>query len=402
MLERSEPLRQTEMDLVGFLNPSCSYPGVVIAVWQDKQGQCFGGFSQGKNATCLEVIPLEKNAVFVPLPDGWRDTSIAGLSANSVCLFALESENIAAYSFSCEKEFLSTLLEDPGFSIDQPFLRLSIAKSAGAVQLIMVELLAAASHLMALEVLESKGGARKRVENWLTQQKRGIAEQFESVPEFREAIANLPSRIEDLAHSSWWRAHMVTNTSGKLLSLDQIENRNPSPKCVTIINRQPIVPDERMLAIMARHLLNGTDYMFFHSPEANESVLDHLRTATDEARSSAKSSAIGPQSKLRTTSVGSIDFYSLQSEWTGSPYVMYLDAAVPRFHVDGYRGIDVGAAIARSYVKLKDNFAYELLEALFSKPPQPIRDWVAPEVSREDLGSKPETIGSQPKLGSIQ
>ena len=151
-----------------------------------------------------------------------------------------------------------------------------------------------------------------------------------------------------------------------------MEDLTPSPMTVVVMNVEPMVPNEVVLNLMARHRLTGTDYLFFHAPTASGEALNRLQDATDVAVEEARRGASGILEEFTGPSTGSVKFFALDRQWTGSPYVFYIMGKADDERVLGYRGVDVDASISRSYELLKEGFACELLQMLRSGRPEPV------------------------------
>lgn len=374
------------MRLFGFINPTGRYPAAVVPVWLDESDVLHGMFARQGSTTEFgrELLPLLKTSDIKRLPDDWFDSTIQGHKQTDVCLLALSQDKLIAYPISAERKAISTLLADPSFASDQPFTRLAFAKLAGSAHLVVAELLSCACHLLTKEVVSQAGGAKARIEAWLQQERDSLAEQLGESQEARALQAELPTTLEALGAPTWWRGHVTLHPPQQPLTLVQIEDRRPSPKTAAILNLEPAVPDREILGIMARHLLSGTNYLFFHAPSASPDALDQLRRATDRAVETARRAVSGPLGNLAPPLVGTVKFFELDREWTGSPFVFYEEAAEGGTRVAGYRGVDVGASIARSYERLTDEIAFELLEALVSKAPS-LHDFAAQHPERPAL-----------------
>lgn len=348
------------MDLVGFINPGSRFPATVIPVWWTEDDSLVGLFDSPDREPMLQRIQL-KSKIF-KLPVDWSDESIRGCEPIDVCLLALTADQLLAYPRLREGEILSSLLADRSFAGEEPFVRLALSKLTQMPHLIVSELVSCACRLLSKEVLAAPGAANTRIEKWLGEQRQSICERF-------SLDVEIPLTIDELGDMKWWRQYVDVQTPMKRSTLYDIEDITPSPKTVTILNLEPTIPDDRILGLMARHLMNGTKYTFFHSPAANKDILSGLAAATQQALESARRATTGPTADLVPPNVGEISFFALQT-WTGSPYIFYEIATPNGISVIGYRGHDVGASISSCYEKLGDGVARELLEALVSPRPE--------------------------------
>lgn len=361
------------MRLYGYSNPTGRFPSAVVPVWINEANQLFGAYTSSTKrggTHRLELKAIQQEGV-EQLPAGWIDRSIGELQPQEVSLIALSAKSIIAFPVASEVRMITELLRDPSFASEQPFTRLAFARLTASIHLVATELLSAASFLLAQEV-GRQGGARARIENWLEQEHLRLADALGSTAEGAQFLAELPTTLQALGSLVWWRGHTAVLPPAKPLSLLAIEDRKPSPKTAAILTIEPVVPDRPILNVMGRHIYNGTNYVFFHDPSASSGALDRLHDAALSAVAQAKKAATGPLSKLMTPMIGDVKFFSLAERWTGSPYVFYEEAIEGGTTVVGYRGLDVGAAIARSYERLPDQIAFELLEALTSGAPKPV------------------------------
>lgn len=359
------------MKLIGYINPSAKLPASVIPVWYD-ESQYYGVFSErnDKGDVSRKLYLLDKESKISLLPDGWKDVSIQGCDKEEVCFLALSPQKIIAYPISNEEELVSSLLDDPSFAIDKPFTRYALAKLTQKTYLLVTELLSCASYLLSQEVLFSNSSGKERIERWLSEQESSLLQHYNISSEIKAMISDLPKKVEDISSMSWWRKYTSIQPSVKKCTLNEIERISPSPKTIAILNIEPTVPDKEILDLMAEHIIAGTNYLFFHAPNANQVVLKNLKNATDEAVKYAKNKLTSSLSRFHPPAVGCIEYFVLESPWTGSPYVFYEIAANDETKVTGYRGLDIGSSISQFYEKLPDGFASELLEALTSPLPK--------------------------------
>jgi hypothetical protein len=358
------------LTLRGFLNPFDDYPAVVVPVWAQPDGSAVGVFSadercgHGRRKLC----PLVGWDDVVPLPADWTDGTV-GADPLDACLLALDRTTVIGYTIEGESRTIRALLADPSFAADRPFTRLAMAKLTGAPHLLFSELFACAFVLLIQETASKPGGAKVRIEAWLRRESASIADYLGENSEAKTFVSELPATFDDLANITWWRRRVSFKPASSPLPLDVIENRTPSPKTIAVLNLVPVVPGPAMLRIMGRHLSAGTNYIFFHAPSASAEALEQLNAATLKALEQAIVSTRGRLENFASPTVGTVRFYSLEREWTGSPFVFYEEAADSGTRVIGYRGLDVGASIAQSYEQVDDQVASELLEALSSNRP---------------------------------
>lgn len=357
------------MHLRGFVNLTGRLPSTVVAVWRDESGTFLGAFrAAGETMPKRVLLELSEQAIrcVVDLPSDWRDDSITGLSPEDVGMFALSNQQILAYPVAAERVVLTQLLADPGFASEDPFCRLALAKELGESHSVASELIYSATSLLAREIAAANGGAKRRVDAWLAAQRRNLGEYFPASKALAMLAADIPDCVERLVDSSWSRRHLQSSPPRESLPLATIEDRVPSPRRVAVLNIEPVAPDEHVQRVMIRHIMSGTQYLFFHAPKASQTKLDQLRLVAQRAIERARLESESPFSGLISQEIGGIRFFELDRQWTESSFVFYLELGPNGYKVAGYRGQTPGAPISDWYEKIPDVFASELYQALMS------------------------------------
>lgn len=356
------------MNLVGFLNPTTTYPAIVVPVWEDEAGLYASFRTKNEEDHKFELVSIPEDSSYISLPNNWDDTTVSACLPIDVSLIALDQAKIIGCHIDDEQGIILNLLSDLYFCANHPHVRLAFSKQTRSPLVIIKELQNVVNLLLMEELYHQGGQGVGRILDWLCNQKASLIEQYQSSDIIDLFEDSIPTNAEDLVENTWWK--QAYSEKQKTFSLVEIEDRYPSPKRIAVLNTQPIVPNNSVLPIMTRHLASGTNYSFFHAPSANQESLLELKLFADKVEEDASRMSESPLSATDKDNVGSIKFFSINRQWTGSPFIFYEDIQEGKICITGYRGKDNNASISESYEKLRDDYALELLEALMSSPPE--------------------------------
>lgn len=154
-------MAREEFLLLGHSSPLGRYPAPVVPVGRldEKMVAVYAGEEESN------VVPITEDCPYV-IHDPALRRSLYGFDYRRQRLFALEEDRILSYSVEREREFFLTLLEDPQFSRDNPFLRLSLAKSSRKASAIARELSSC--------VYELSRRASHYLDDWIDEEKQSV------------------------------------------------------------------------------------------------------------------------------------------------------------------------------------------------------------------------------------
>jgi small subunit ribosomal protein S2 len=128
-------MAQEEFLLLGHSSPLGRYPAPVIPVGRLDE-KMVAIYARGGEP---DVVPIAAGCSYVAHDASLR-RSLSEFDYRSHRLFALEEDRILSYPIEREREFFLTLLKNSQFSEDNPFFRLSLAKSSREASAIEREL----------------------------------------------------------------------------------------------------------------------------------------------------------------------------------------------------------------------------------------------------------------------
>jgi hypothetical protein len=114
-------------ELLGHDCPLAQYPAPVAPVGR-LDGELVCLFANPDGSVTWEIIPEESNYVS---HDGVLAETLAKFDFLHDRLFAFSAESVVLYSFGRELSFFEQLLSERGFSAENPFVRLALAKRVG-------------------------------------------------------------------------------------------------------------------------------------------------------------------------------------------------------------------------------------------------------------------------------
>ncbi len=173
-------MSDTIFELLGHDNPLGRYPAPVVPVGR-LNGNLVVIYSGNEMA---EPFGLEEDCEFVKHGALLRET-LRAFDWRRHRLFAFSKNDVVIYLIEFEHDFFTALLSDRTFSIENPFLRLSIAKATYSVELIKQE--------VALCALTLSQSAPSFVDNWYEAQILALTGEVDNGSQ-----TAFPSRWQDL------------------------------------------------------------------------------------------------------------------------------------------------------------------------------------------------------------
>lgn len=148
---------EEEFKLIGHDCPLAYYPSSVVPILRDQKNNLRAAYVNYETSKIDELVYLYQDVDFVLYGSNlhfnyYKDTSRKYLSEFDLRkhkIFAFSESKIIFYKFTEERDFFNEILEDGNFSVDNFFLRLSLAEVTNNVTKIRKELISCGQNLQA-------------------------------------------------------------------------------------------------------------------------------------------------------------------------------------------------------------------------------------------------------------